>query len=279
MSPTIAMRQPSSDGPRWRRSVNASSSAWVGCSWRPSPALTTDASIHSRDAVRRAGGAVPHDHRVDAHRLDRLDRVEQALALLHRRRADRERHRVGGQPLRRGLERQPGAGRVLVEERHDGLAPQGRAPSGSRGPARRGRRPTGRASPRWPAGRDPRSRAGASCADPRVASVGCPQLDRVLVHVVGLARAGPARPRPRRSAGSCPRSRPGSAARGGRGRRAPRAGSPAGRPSSVTASSAARIVRPVNSTSSTSTTTRPVTSTGTSVGPSGCTGRSPMSSR
>jgi hypothetical protein len=46
MSPMIAMRQPSSDGPRWRRSVNASSNAWVGCSCRPSPAFTTDASIH-----------------------------------------------------------------------------------------------------------------------------------------------------------------------------------------------------------------------------------------
>ena len=51
-----------------------------------------------------------------------------------------------------------------------------------------------------------------------------------------------------------------------------------GRPSSNSASSAARAVRPVKSTSSTSTTTRPEMS-GTSVGPSGATGRSPMSSR
>ena len=86
MSPTIATRQPSSDGPRWRRSVNASSSAWVGCSWRPSPALTTLAVDPRRDPVRRAGRAVAHDDRVDAHRLDRLHGVEQALALLHRRR-------------------------------------------------------------------------------------------------------------------------------------------------------------------------------------------------
>ena len=50
MSPTIATRQPSSDGPRWRRSVNASSSACVGCSWRPSPAFTTLADVH--DATR-----------------------------------------------------------------------------------------------------------------------------------------------------------------------------------------------------------------------------------
>ncbi len=45
MSPTIATRHPSSDGPRCRRSVNASSIAWVGCSCRPSPALTTLADV------------------------------------------------------------------------------------------------------------------------------------------------------------------------------------------------------------------------------------------
>ena len=52
-----------------------------------------------------------------------------------------------------------------------------------------------------------------------------------------------------------------------------------GRPKSVSASSAARIVRPVKSTSSTSTTCRPVRSTVMSVTASGITGRSPMSSR
>ena len=44
-SPTIATRRPSSpprlDSPRCRHIVNASSSACVGCSWVPSPALTT----------------------------------------------------------------------------------------------------------------------------------------------------------------------------------------------------------------------------------------------
>src|SRR5690348_9005713 len=40
MSPTTATRRPSRS-PRWRHIVNASSSAWVGCSWVPSPALTT----------------------------------------------------------------------------------------------------------------------------------------------------------------------------------------------------------------------------------------------
>ncbi len=41
-----------------------------------------------------------------------------------RRAGHGERHRVGGEALRCGLEREPGAGRVLVEERHDGLAAQ-----------------------------------------------------------------------------------------------------------------------------------------------------------
>ena len=121
------------------------------------------------------------------------------------------------------------------------------------------------------AGRGRRSRAGASRGSPpSVRVLGRPRARSRPRRRRRSRRAGPARPRRRRSAGSCRRSRPGSAARGGRGRRAPRAGPPAGRPSSVSASSAARMVRPVKSTSSTSTTTRPVTSTGTSVGPSGC---------
>ena len=39
-SPTMVIRRPSSS-PRWRRIVKASSRACVGCSWVPSPALTT----------------------------------------------------------------------------------------------------------------------------------------------------------------------------------------------------------------------------------------------
>ena len=49
----------------------------------------------------------------------------------------------------------------------------------------------------------------------------------------------------RRSGPSCPRSRPGSAARGGRGRSARRAARLRGRPKSISSSSAARTVRPV----------------------------------
>src|SRR5262249_37646982 len=43
-SPTIVTRSPAGPPPRAanrRRIVNASSSAWVGCSWAPSPALIT----------------------------------------------------------------------------------------------------------------------------------------------------------------------------------------------------------------------------------------------
>ena len=44
MSPTMATLSPASF-PLWRRIVKASSSAWVGCSWAPSPALITPASM------------------------------------------------------------------------------------------------------------------------------------------------------------------------------------------------------------------------------------------
>ncbi len=43
-SPTIQILTPSSE-PSRRRSVNASRSAWVGCSCLPSPALITDAGL------------------------------------------------------------------------------------------------------------------------------------------------------------------------------------------------------------------------------------------
>ena len=72
------------------------------------------------------GGAVAHDHGVDAHGLDGLDGVAQRLALLHRGGRDREGHGVGGEALGRRLEAEPGAGGVLEEERHDGAAPQRR---------------------------------------------------------------------------------------------------------------------------------------------------------
>ncbi len=104
--------------------MNASSNAWVGCSWQPSPALTTRAELHDATRCGAPARRVAHDDRVDTHRVDRLHGVEQALALLHRRRGDREGHRVGREALGRGLEREPRASGVFVEQRHDGLAAQ-----------------------------------------------------------------------------------------------------------------------------------------------------------
>ena len=49
MSPTIATVRPAIR-PLWRRMVSASSSAWVGCSCEPSPALTTPA-VSSRASI------------------------------------------------------------------------------------------------------------------------------------------------------------------------------------------------------------------------------------
>ena len=44
-SPAKSLR-PGSRSRTCRRRLNASSRAWVGCSWVPSPALTTCASTH-----------------------------------------------------------------------------------------------------------------------------------------------------------------------------------------------------------------------------------------
>ena len=88
------------------------------------------ASHPAGDLPRHARRGVAHHDRVDAHRLDGLDRVAQGLALLDRRARHAEGHGVGREALGRRLEAEPGAGRVLEEERHDGLAPQRRAPSG-----------------------------------------------------------------------------------------------------------------------------------------------------
>ena len=54
-SPTIVSSTPSRL-PNASRSVRASSSAWVGCAWMPSPALTT-----RRPVVRAARCAAPDD--------------------------------------------------------------------------------------------------------------------------------------------------------------------------------------------------------------------------
>ena len=157
--------------------------------------------------VRRPGRGVADDDGVDAHGLDRLDGVAQALALLHRRAGHGEREHVGRQPLGRRLEGEPGAGRLLEEERRHHLAAQGRD-LGHRAALHLGEglgdaQDLGDAVARR--GRPPRAGAGARSpvlqgADP----------DAVLADVDHLLAPG--------RAGSCRRSRAGWAARGGRGR-------------------------------------------------------------
>ena len=118
-SPQIATVSPSSR-PLRRRIVSASSSAWVGCSWLPSPALMTAQSTFSDSSCTAPEFGMAHDQHVGVHRVQGHRGVDQRLALDHR--ADRHRHvdHIGAEPLAGDLERGAGAGRVLekaVDER------------------------------------------------------------------------------------------------------------------------------------------------------------------
>ena len=239
--------------------------------------------------VRRPRRPVAYDDRVGAHRLQGQRGVLEALALGQRRALGGEVDDVGREPLGGRLERDPGAGAVLEEQVHDRAA------------AQRGQlldRPVGQRPELLGglqdqlgvrAGQVPGAqqvavhRASSSSVERSVEPVGRARRAPGDGHGVErrrTPRAAPRPSRPARSAGSCRRSRRGSAARGGRGRPAPRAGPPRGRPTSVIASSAARMVRPENSTSSTSTTTLPsMPPCGISVGSSVRAGRSRRSSR
>ena len=111
MSPTIATFSPSIR-PLRRRIVRASSSAWVGCSCAPSPALMTPQRELARQHARHAGVGVADDDEVRGHRRDVVRRVEQGLALATATsRSVREVDDVGRQPLLGDLERD----RVRVE--------------------------------------------------------------------------------------------------------------------------------------------------------------------
>ena len=105
-----------------RRMVSASSRAWVGCSWLPSPAFTTQQSSLRASISDRAGILVAHDEDVRPHRVERGGRVDQRLALGDRGGAHRHVHHVGAQPLARQLERALRAGGGLEEQIDDRAA-------------------------------------------------------------------------------------------------------------------------------------------------------------
>ena len=104
MSPQIATFRRCSR-PLARRIVNASNSAWVGCSWRPSPAFRT-AQVHLfGQQVHAPGMRMPHHQKIGVHGVQRQRGVDQRFALFHRRDLHRHRHDIGAQALARDLER------------------------------------------------------------------------------------------------------------------------------------------------------------------------------
>ena len=124
-SPTIAILRPSMRCLCWRM-VNASSSACVGCSCMPSPALMISRAADPRQQMAGARrGVAQHDH-VRRHRLDVHRGVGQRLALEHARRRHGDVQRVGAEPLLGDLERGPRPRARLVEQVDDRLAAQRR---------------------------------------------------------------------------------------------------------------------------------------------------------
>ena len=115
MSPQMATSRPAMLA-LVRADGEQSSSAWVGCSCAPSPALTTAAPT----LLRRACAARPncawrmHDH-VGRHRVQVARGVEQRLALGRRRGRAGDVDRVGREPLGGDLERGARARRRLEE--------------------------------------------------------------------------------------------------------------------------------------------------------------------
>ncbi len=124
MSPQITTVSPSIL-PLCARMVEASSSAWVGCSCAPSPAFTMAALDALGEQQRRAGLGVADDHDVRIHGIQVHRGVDERLALDRGRRGGGEVDPVGGQALGRNLERGAGARRRLQEQVDDRLAAQG----------------------------------------------------------------------------------------------------------------------------------------------------------
>ena len=189
MSPMIVTVRPSNRPFCWN-TVSMSSSAWVGCSWAPSPALITGASSTSAIRFGTPATACRTITHVGVHRVQGPGRVEDAFLLGEARRRGGEVDDVRRQALARDLEARLGARGRLEEEVHDGASAQGRHLLDVAGPDLRACAGPSRGSARSPAGRGPRCRA-----DP-VRSVSVPP-----------PRTRP-RPKPDPVAGRLPRGRP-----------------------------------------------------------------------
>ena len=77
-----------------------------------------------RQELDRAGRMMAHHEQVGPHGVQRHRRIDQGLALLHRRGADRHVHHVGAEPLAGKLEGALGPGRGFEEEIDQGAAAQ-----------------------------------------------------------------------------------------------------------------------------------------------------------
>ena len=120
-SPQIATVRPPSRPLRWRI-VSASSRAWVGCSWLPSPALMTAQSTFS-DSSCTAPDSGWRTTSTSGCIAFRVIAVSISVSPLRIER-DRDRHvdDIGAEPLAGDLERGAGARRIL-EEAVDQRAP------------------------------------------------------------------------------------------------------------------------------------------------------------
>ena len=123
MSPQIATISPSMR-PLWRRMVSASSSAWVGCSWLPSPALITEQSTFCASSST-APAAWWRTTRMSGRMAFSVTAVSIRVSPLYMDEVrDRHVHHVGAEPLSGELEGALGPGRGLEEQVDQGAAAQ-----------------------------------------------------------------------------------------------------------------------------------------------------------
>ncbi len=122
MSPRMVTLSLRRSRPNFSRRVKASSSAWVGCSCAPSPALMTGMLTMRLRYCGRAGRAVPDDEHVGVERLDVLGGVAQGLALDEARGGAGDGDHVGAQ-ARGGDFKGHARARAWLEEEVDDGAP------------------------------------------------------------------------------------------------------------------------------------------------------------